>query len=241
MKDYLKSFLEMPDPAKLLFDEMPRFIYFVKDTDFRFVRINQQLARKLNLPEDEIIGKTDYDFLPVSMADAFRKDDEAILETKKPIINKVELVPSNHGLVDWSITTKVPILDDDQNVVVILGITRAFSTSDTAMESSPEINKITSYIKKNFAEKLTIEALAKQASLSVSALERRFKATFNVSPSRYILNTRVQSACHLLTQSTKDLATIAGECGFYDQSHFSRQFSKAMNLSPLKYRKLYII
>jgi len=235
------NFLEMPDPAKLLFDQMPRFMYFVKDRDFRFIRINQQLADKLGLEEDQILGKTDYDFFPKSMADAFRKDDEKMLQDLKPITNKVELVPSNHGQVDWSITTKVPLLDDNQSVTAIIGVTRAFSTSDTAMESSSEINVATKFIKENFASKLSIEDLAKRSSLSVSALERKFKAIFHVSPTQYILNTRVQKACHLLSQSTKNLASIAIECGFYDQSHFSKKFSKSMNISPLKYRKLYIL
>jgi len=241
MEGERNMFLEMPDPAKLLFDEMPRFMYFVKDKDFRFIRVNRQLADKLGLPEDQILGKTDYDFFPESMADAFRKDDLKMLKTLKPITNKVELVPSNHGLVDWSITTKAPLLDDQQNFIAIIGVTRAFTSSDTAMESSPEINKVTSFIKNNYADKISVTDLAKQASLSVSALERKFKTIYHVSPSQYILNTRVQKACHLLSQSTKDLASIAIECGFYDQSHFSKKFSKSMNISPLKYRKLFII
>ena len=236
-----ETFLQMPDTARLLFDEMPRFMYFVKDREFRFVRENQQIINKLGISEDEILGKTDYDFTPPSMADAFRIDDENVLLNKKSIINKVELVPSSHGLADWSITTKVPLLDGNGDAMGIVGVSRAFSSSDTAVGGSAALSIVTNYIKHNFSTKLSVEDLAQRASLSVSALERKFKSIFHMSPTHYIRNTRVQHACHLLSQTTKDLASISMECGFYDQSHFSRQFSNSMNISPLKYRKAYII
>lgn len=241
MNDFLAGYLSLPDTAKLLFDEMPRFIYFMKDEELRFVRINQTLVEKIGLTEDEILGKTDFDLFPQSMADAFFKDDQRILRTKKPILNKVELVPSNRGQADWSLTNKIPMFDDAQNVVAIIGVTRPFSTSLTAQNSSEDLSLMIEYIKQNYTSKLSIEELAKMSSLSVSALERKFKKVFHITPSQYILNIRIQEACHMLIHSSEPLITISNECGFYDQSHFSRQFSKAMNISPHKYRKQFRI
>ncbi|MGJ8655608.1 MAG: AraC family transcriptional regulator [Akkermansiaceae bacterium] len=241
MNDFLANYLKMPDTARLLFDEMPRFIYFMKDEELRFVRLNQTLVEKLGLPEEEILGKTDYDLLPKSMADAFYKDDQYILNTKKPILNKVELVPSSRGQADWSLTNKVPMFDDEGNIAAIIGATRPFSTSDTARNSSNSLSLMIEFIKENYAKKLSIEDLATMSSLSVSALERKFKKVFHITPSQYILNIRIQEACHLLIHSSRPLIEIASDCGFYDQSHFSRQFSKAMNSSPLKYRKQFRI
>lgn len=241
MNSFLANYLRMPDTAKLLFDEMPRFIYFMKDEHLRFVRLNQTLVEKLGMPEEEVIGKTDYDLFPESMADAFYKDDQFILTTKKPILNKVELVPSSRGQADWSLTSKVPMFDDKGRIAAIIGATRPFSTSDTARNSSESLSLMIEYIKDNYAKKLSIEDLAKLSSLSVSALERKFKKVFHITPSKYILNIRIQEACQLLIHSSLPLIEIANDCGFYDQSHFSRQFSKSMNISPLKYRKQFRI
>jgi AraC-like DNA-binding protein len=241
MSNFLDTYLNMPDTAKLLFDEMPRFIYFMKNHQLRFVRLNQNLIEKIGLPEAEIIGKTDFDLFPKSMANAFYKDDQLILKTKQPILNKVELVPSNLGQADWSLTNKVPMFDEQENIFAIIGVTRPFSTSDTARNSSEGLSLMIEHIKENYATKLSIERLARMSSLSVSALERKFKKVFHINPSQYILNIRIQEACQLLIHSSQPLINIANDCGFYDQSHFSRQFSKAMNISPLKYRKQFRI
>ncbi|MEO1981641.1 MAG: helix-turn-helix domain-containing protein [Fuerstiella sp.] len=37
------------------------------------------------------------------------------------------------------------------------------------------------------------------------------------------------------------MAQVASQCGFYDQSHFSRQFKKSTGLSPLQYRRRYSV
>jgi AraC-like DNA-binding protein len=97
------------------------------------------------------------------------------------------------------------------------------------------------HIKENYATKLSIEQLARMSCLSVSALEREFKKVFHINPSQYILNIRIQEACQQLIHSSQPLIKITKDCGFYDQNHFSRQFSKAMNISPLKYRKQFRI
>ncbi|MEZ5950821.1 MAG: helix-turn-helix domain-containing protein [Planctomycetaceae bacterium] len=50
---------------------------------------------------------------------------------------------------------------------------------------------------------------------------------------------RIGVARRLLETSDYSLAKIAADCGFYDQSHFSRQFKESTGLAPLAYRKRY--
>ncbi|OQC30298.1 MAG: Transcriptional activator NphR [Verrucomicrobia bacterium ADurb.Bin070] len=54
------------------------------------------------------------------------------------------------------------------------------------------------------------------------------------------MRVRINAACRLLTETDHSVTGIAGEVGFYDQSHFSRTFTRLMGLSPLKYRKRHI-
>jgi AraC family transcriptional regulator len=48
---------------------------------------------------------------------------------------------------------------------------------------------------------------------------------------------RVEAAAQRLRQGNRSLTEIAFDCGFSDQSHFSRVFSKMMGASPGDYRK----
>jgi len=75
----------LTDHGESLFDHIEGFLYFVKDTQFRFVAVNQRVVEKFGCKDaQEVIGKTDYDFVSLSMADAYAKDDRTILETGIP-------------------------------------------------------------------------------------------------------------------------------------------------------------
>ena len=79
--------------------------------------------------------------------------------------------------------------------------------------------------------------LATIAHLSLSQFERRFKALFQVTPVQYLIRLRLNKAGQLLTSSTAKITDIASQCGFYDHSHFIRQFTRAYGLSPSAYRQ----
>lgn len=228
------------DHGEGLFDELEGFLYFVKDTQLRFVALNQQLVKKLGFEHaGEIIGKTDYDFFPPSMADAFTRDDRSILETGQPILNKVELVPRGGGFVDWSTTTKIPLRNAQGEIKAIAGVTRPYASESFGKDTDLELGPIIREMKERFSTSVSIPELARKAGLSLRAFERKFKKAFRMSPRAYIRHLRVHEACFLLSHSTRSLADIADECGFSDQSHLSREFSRIMNKTPSAYRKVY--
>ena len=55
----------------------------------------------------------------------------------------------------------------------------------------------------------------------------------------YVLSLRVQRAQRLLTTTNQSVGEIALATGFYDQSHFTKRFNKAVGMTPLAYRKKY--
>jgi transcriptional regulator GlxA family with amidase domain len=91
----------------------------------------------------------------------------------------------------------------------------------------------------NYAEPLSTASLAAKVSLSVSQFDRRFKKRFLTTPRKYITNVRINAACQLLASTELPIATIALQTGFYDQSHFTNQFTKAKGISPAQYRRKY--
>jgi two-component system response regulator YesN len=99
------------------------------------------------------------------------------------------------------------------------------------------VSQMLRHVKEHFTERITADDLSQLTGLSVSRLLHLFKEETGFSLSEYILHERIAKAKKLLTDSNKRLGDIALECGFYDQSHFTRSFKALEKSSPLKYRK----
>lgn len=99
------------------------------------------------------------------------------------------------------------------------------------------MEKAFSYINEHFAEKITLEELAKVTSLSKTYLSKSFKKFIGQSLFEYIQQTRVQHAGYLLQTSQKSITQIALESGFETLSYFNRIFKKYYHISPGQFRK----
>jgi AraC-like DNA-binding protein len=93
------------------------------------------------------------------------------------------------------------------------------------------------YVNKNLSSFITIEELAALCNISVSYFYQRFKKTLGITPNRYILYKRHNKAAEMLMSTDDKFSVIARQTGFYDQFHFSREFSKHFGSSPSIYRK----
>lgn len=78
--------------------------------------------------------------------------------------------------------------------------------------------------------------LPKQVNLSRSGLYRIFKAEMKTSPARYAKVKRMEAAAILLKTTYLNVKEIAAQVGFYDQSHFVRDFKKQYGHTPTEYR-----
>jgi len=108
---------------QLLMDTIPDSIYF-KDKNNKFILVNKTKASHWNVTPEDMVGKTDYDFLPQEQAEQVDKDDKHILETGESIINKIEKIKGSDGLNRWFSVTKVPMKDDKGAIIGTMGISR---------------------------------------------------------------------------------------------------------------------
>jgi len=106
-----------------LMNNIPDSIYF-KDENNRFVLVNKAKAFHWNVSENDMIGKTDFDFLSPQQAKIAFDDDNTILRTKKPIVDKIEKITDSNGNERWFSVTKVPWFDNNSNVIGTMGISR---------------------------------------------------------------------------------------------------------------------
>src|SRR5688572_17315951 len=101
----------LPEPAQLLLlmDALPDAIYF-KDVRSRFTRISRALAARLGLPDPALaVGRSDADFFGREYAEAALRDEQEILRTGKPIVDKEEHGRWPDGRETWVSTTKMPL------------------------------------------------------------------------------------------------------------------------------------
>ena len=92
------------------------------------------------------------------------------------------------------------------------------------------------YIHTHYQDKITIEELAKTASISKTEVLRCFKAIMGLSPISYLNSYRLQRAAHMLINTEKSIQEIAEGCGFDDNSYFSKLFKKKYHVTPHDYR-----
>ena len=106
-----------------LMDSIPDSIYF-KDVENRFLKVNKAKAAHYNVKPEDMIGKTDFDFLPEDEARRAFEDDEEVLKTGKFIINKIEKLTGIDGSERWVSVTKIPRFDPEGNIIGTVGISR---------------------------------------------------------------------------------------------------------------------
>jgi len=234
------SRIASPSGLEGLFDYLPDVYFFVKDREGRFVRCNRAFATLLRARvEEDVLGLRDADFFPLALADNYVRDDHVVMASATPIIDKAELVRSAQGSINWYNTTKLPVLDAAGEVIGVAGVTRDIgkmtSNGERFLYWAPVLETIIS----NYAEPLSMAFLAAKVSLSVSQFDRRFKKRFLTTPRKYLTSVRINAACQLLSSTDLPIASIALQTGFYDQSHFTKQFTTVKGTTPARYRRNY--
>lgn len=221
-----------------LFDEIPGVHFFMKDRESRFVEASKSFVRLMDQESKAaLIGKTDHDFSPQFLADVFYEDDQRVMSTGKPIRSKVELVPLSNGGLDWLCTSKTPLRDQKGDIAGLAGITRIIRDSESVYADHPEMRRAVEFVREHFKKKIFIADIAKSAGVSVSSLERLFRKLFGLTPLMYLRKARLNAACQLLRDTDMDLAKIAVDCGFNDQTNMTRAFRLELKITPFRYRR----
>ncbi|MCM8535868.1 MAG: AraC family transcriptional regulator [Lentisphaeraceae bacterium] len=235
-REFWQNAVEMP--ICQIADQVPGLYVFAKDLEGRHVLGNKRTLQRCGCQsEEELLGKTDYDFYPQELCAKYAEDDRLIIESGESILELSELAVNESGVVDWFITNKFPIKNRNGKVVGTIGTTIEYNKSHASYTNYSEIYPAVKYLRDHFTTNLSVQDLADQVRLSVRQFQRKFKARFHMSIREYIIRLRVHKACDLLRNSDMSLADIAYETGFYDQSAFTRQFKTHVNESPLQYRK----
>ncbi len=127
-----------------LLDNVPDRIY-LKDRQSRFLRASRALTSRLGLNDASgIVGKTDFDFRPPDEAQEFYNDEQQVMASGVPLLNKTGQQTGPDGSVSWVSISKVPIWNALGQVVGLIGIAHditEFKRAETALRASEELNR----------------------------------------------------------------------------------------------------
>lgn len=112
---------------------------FWKDRDSRYLGCNTEFAKDAgHARPDELIGKTDFEMGWKDQAELYRADDQAVMESGQPKLDYEELQTTPDGDMIWLSTSKVPLRDESQQVIGMLGLYRDITERKRAEEALSE-------------------------------------------------------------------------------------------------------
>lgn len=126
------------DVMRALFNNLPERA-FVKDTSSRFIAANEAMVHhRGNESEDELLGRTDFDFYPYEEAAQYFADERELLESGEPLEGHEETETNSGGRTRWKLTTKVALRDADGQIVGLAGISRDITDRKLAEQALHE-------------------------------------------------------------------------------------------------------
>ncbi|MDP3531473.1 PAS domain S-box protein [Methylicorpusculum sp.] len=106
---------------RILIDTLPDLIW-LKDAKGIYLACNHRFEQFFGACEQEIVGKTDYDFVDKALADSFRTNDRAAMAKNGPSVNEEEITFLFDGHRELLQTIKIPMRDENGQLIGILGI-----------------------------------------------------------------------------------------------------------------------
>ncbi|MDR6936252.1 AraC family transcriptional regulator [Luteibacter sp. 3190] len=100
-----------------------------------------------------------------------------------------------------------------------------------------QVRRATDLMLSRLSERVSLPEIASACGLSPSYFSRLFKVSTGLSTYQWLLDQRIERAKTLLADTTLPLCEVAYACGFSDQTHFTRAFSRRVRTTPLVWRR----
>ena len=195
-----------------------------------FVSPRQVTQRLLHVPREDGIMEAQWVFLDVEINRLYKLDDlydfPMILPTayNEEICDLIRTVRTQSEFL-----SRLPAL---HRIVAIL---LACATPKTHIPE--DITRLRSYVENHYMNPIAPEDLSRVLHCSRSAMYRRFREYFGVSPSHYVNEVRIRRAQFLLTETDRPVSEIAAAVGIPDVFYFSRLFRTATGETAGDFRK----
>ena len=208
-----KELQESKARLQALFDNSPAIIS-IKDLEGRYLSVNQEMVYLLQTPESEILGKTDFDFLPADTAKHIRAQELQAIFEGIAISSEQSLL--FHDQVHTFLITKFPILDEHDKPYALAGICLDISDRKRIEQELTYSKELRESIYNNSTDAIF---LVDPLSLLVFDCNNRAVAMFEVESKRQLIGI----AGHTLQKQMftdaemESIVKDISECGFWSR------------------------
>lgn len=105
-------------------------------------------------------------------------------------------------------------------------------------DSRPLGERLSNWLQSHYQESVTLATAARAIGTSTSTIVHRLRRETGKTFKQVLTEIRLAEAKKLLATTSLELSAIGDLCGFFDQSHFTREFKRTINLTPGQFRKL---
>ncbi len=159
-------------------------------------------------------------------------------------IDPMLLALAKLGKVDFEareISAAIPSVKHNmiESYVKIMTICASYLTLSNAVTGSKAtIGQLAMrYISENYTDRISIKDICDAIGYSKSTVLSSFKKEFSTTINSYLTNMRLERAKKMLENENTTINEVALECGFSDQSYFSKVFSAKYKITPTEYRR----
>ena len=233
----LFSQLAEPFTGEALFDCLGDLVFFIKNLRGEYVVVNQTLVERCGRREkSELIGRRADELFPAPLGSGYRAQDESVFRNGTAIRNQLEIHFYAVGGRGWCLTNKLPLRDRAGRVIGLMGISKDLTAANIRSRDYSSVARVVKHIQNHYGTRLRVKDLAALAGLSHYQFEERIRAIFQLTAGQFIQQVRMENAMRLLRVTDLPIAQIALECGYSDQSAFTRQFRQTTGMPPTSYR-----
>lgn len=216
-----------------LVDGIPQLMGALKGLDGRYAYVNGGFCQRVGRDAAAIVGRTVHELFAPDLAASYAEQDAAVLATGRPLASHLELIVRADRSLGWYVTNKSAVRHDG----ALLGLAVLSVDLESQLHSAHEgLAAAIHAIREAIAHPWRVHELAEVAGMSSVQLERQCRRTLGLSPRSLIQRLRLEHAVQLITSTEATLGEIAADCGFYDQSSFTRRFRSVLGRTPGSYR-----
>ena len=221
-----------------LLDQALDTMFFVKDTQLRYVSVNDALLRRTGRQrKSEVIGRTAADLFAGPLGVNMTAQDAAVLASGSGLSGQLEtyLMPGGHP--GWCLTSKLPLYTPDGALAGLCGISHDLPAPNESGRVYQRLARALEILQGQYGAPLQVSDLARVAGLSEDQFGRTVRRLFGLTPKQLLIKTRLGAASELLLATTLSVSEIAARCGYADHSAFTRQFRRVASLTPVQFRE----
>lgn len=229
--------LDKPFTGEELFDHLPDIVFFIKNTKGQYLVVNNTLVQRCGAhSKGDLLGRLPGEVLRPPLAQSFEDQDRKVLETGQPLVGQLELHFYATRDVGWCLTSKLPLRNQEGEVVGLVGVSQDLRLPDLSTDEYQHVIAAINFAEANLHDPPSVADLASIAEMSPYQLDRRMRRVFGLTTGQWLLKLRIDLAQRRLRTSDESISSIAMEAGYSDQSAFTRQFRRATGMSPRDYR-----